>query len=115
MNELTAVFADVGLAAACGFRIFVPLFVAGVATNKGVDAVGGVNFQKMLNAKLERFDNAPDCIATSSAAVVAGGTPQVLFKMAQCLSAGLQLRRWAASATRPFLIAERSESVRGKL
>ena len=96
MNEIIAIFAGVGLAAACGFRVFVPLFVASLAANMGVDAFGGTNFQEMLGADFEWLgsdwvtialgvatvleigsyyipwlDNALDTIATP-AAVVAG-------------------------------------------
>lgn len=37
MNELMAVCAGIGLAAACGFRVFVPLFAASLAANMGVE------------------------------------------------------------------------------
>ena len=45
MNEYMAIFAGVGLAAACGFRVFVPLFIASLAANTGmeVDFLGGFN------------------------------------------------------------------------
>lgn len=48
MNELMAVFAGVGLAAACGFRVFVPLFVASLAANQGFDTIGGYNIAETL-------------------------------------------------------------------
>jgi hypothetical protein len=57
MNELIAIFAGVGLAAACGFRVFVPLFIASLAANQGLDAVGGVNFQDMIGADFEWLGN----------------------------------------------------------
>jgi hypothetical protein len=98
MNEIMAIFAGVGLAAACGFRVFVPLFIASLAANTGYEAdlMGmGFNVQDMLgeNAWLGStpvtvalgiatvleigsyyipwLDNALDSIATP-AAVVAG-------------------------------------------
>jgi hypothetical protein len=96
MNEMIAIFAGVGLAAACGFRVFVPLFIASLAANTGVEAFGGMDFQGMLGADFEWLgsdwvtialgvataleigsyyipwlDNALDTIATP-AAVVAG-------------------------------------------
>ena len=37
MNEIMALSAGIGLAAACGFRVFVPLFVASLAANTGID------------------------------------------------------------------------------
>ncbi len=50
MNELMAVFAGVGLAAACGFRVFVPLFVASFVANTGMEAdfLGGFNLEQVL-------------------------------------------------------------------
>ncbi|MDQ8195920.1 DUF4126 domain-containing protein [Coraliomargarita sp. SDUM461004] len=57
MNEIIAIFAGVGLAAACGFRVFVPLFIASLAANQGVDALGGMNFEEMLGANFEWLGN----------------------------------------------------------
>lgn len=50
MNEIMAIFAGVGLAAACGFRVFVPLFVASLAANTGMEAdfLGGFNVEEVL-------------------------------------------------------------------
>lgn len=48
MNELFAIAAGIGLAAACGFRVFAPFFVASLAANSGVDAFGGVEFASLL-------------------------------------------------------------------
>jgi hypothetical protein len=50
MNEIMAIFAGVGLAAACGFRVFVPLFVASLAANTGMEAdfLGGFNVGEVL-------------------------------------------------------------------
>lgn len=50
MNEFMAIFAGVGLAAACGFRVFVPLFIASLAANSGmqVDFLGGFNVAEVL-------------------------------------------------------------------
>lgn len=50
MHELLAIFAGVGLAAACGFRVFVPLFVASLAVNTGmdVDFLGSFNLEETL-------------------------------------------------------------------
>jgi hypothetical protein len=38
MNEIIALLAGIGLAAACGFRVFVPLFMASLAANTGIGA-----------------------------------------------------------------------------
>ena len=50
MNEFIAIFAGVGLAAACGFRVFVPLFIASFAANTGmeVDFLGSFNVEAVL-------------------------------------------------------------------
>ena len=50
MNEMMAVFAGVGLAAACGFRVFVPLFVASLAANTGMEAefMGAFHLEQVL-------------------------------------------------------------------
>ena len=50
MNEVMAVFAGVGLAAACGFRVFVPLFVASLAANTGMETefMGAFHLEQVL-------------------------------------------------------------------
>jgi hypothetical protein len=50
MNEFMAIFAGVGLAAACGFRVFVPLFAASLAANTGMEAefLGSFNVEQVL-------------------------------------------------------------------
>ena len=50
MNEVLAIFAGIGLAAACGFRVFVPLFVASLTANLGleIDLIGGFSVEKIL-------------------------------------------------------------------
>jgi hypothetical protein len=50
MNEFMAIFAGVGLAAACGFRVFVPLFVASLAANTGMETqfLGTFNVEEVL-------------------------------------------------------------------
>lgn len=97
MNEIVAIFAGVALAAACGFRVFVPLFIASLAANTGVDAMGGFNMAEVIGTSefkwlgedwvtvalgvatvleigsyyIPWLDNALDTIATP-AAVIAG-------------------------------------------
>ena len=95
MNEIMALFAGVGLAAACGFRVFVPLFITSLAASGGVDLFADVDVQAMLGDQewlgnpwvtvtlgvataleigsyyIPWLDNALDSIATP-AAVVAG-------------------------------------------
>ncbi|MEN8661466.1 MAG: DUF4126 domain-containing protein [Lentimonas sp.] len=97
MNEIMAIFAGVGLAAACGFRVFVPLFIASLAVNTGYETelLMDFNMQDLLGEHhwlgsdiatialgiatvveigsyyIPWLDNALDSIATP-AAVIAG-------------------------------------------
>ncbi len=50
MDEAMAVFAGIGLAAACGFRVFVPLFIASLAANTGMESefLGAFNLEQVL-------------------------------------------------------------------
>lgn len=52
MSEILAVLAGIGLAAACGFRIFLPLFMASLAIQTGVDGFGGFNLGSLLGDDL---------------------------------------------------------------
>ncbi|WP_309380493.1 DUF4126 domain-containing protein [Cerasicoccus frondis] len=54
-----AVLIGVCLAAACGFRVFVPLFVASLAANTGVDALGGFSIREMLGPDFQWLGNTP--------------------------------------------------------
>ncbi|MFP4069538.1 MAG: DUF4126 domain-containing protein [Verrucomicrobiota bacterium] len=74
MNEMMAIFAGVGLAAACGFRVFVPLFIASLAANTGVDAFGDVNFQQMLGEDFEWLGSTPITIALGVATALEIGS-----------------------------------------
>jgi hypothetical protein len=95
MNEVMALFAGVGLAAACGFRVFVPLFITSLAASGHVDMFGEMDVEAMLGDQqwlanpwitlalgiataleigsyyIPWLDNALDTVATP-AAVVAG-------------------------------------------
>ena len=95
MNEIMAIFIGVGLAAACGFRVFVPLFITSLMASGNVDLFGEVDVQAMLGDQdwlanpwvtlalgiatvlevgsyyIPWLDNALDAVATP-AAVVAG-------------------------------------------
>lgn len=95
MNEIMALFIGVGLAAACGFRVFVPLFITSLMASGSVDMFGEVDVQAMLGDQdwlanpwvtlalgiatvlevgsyyIPWLDNALDAVATP-AAVVAG-------------------------------------------
>jgi len=74
MNELMAILAGVGLAAACGFRVFVPLFIASLAANTGVDAFGEVNFQQMLGEDFAWLGSTPVTIALGVATALEIGS-----------------------------------------
>lgn len=74
MNEIMAIFAGVGLAAACGFRVFVPLFIASLAANTGVDMFGDVNFEQMLGADFEWLGSTPVTVALGIATVLEIGS-----------------------------------------
>lgn len=51
MNELLALFVGIGLAAACGFRVFVPLFIASLAANGNVELFGGADLKGALGSE----------------------------------------------------------------
>jgi hypothetical protein len=74
MNEMIAIFAGVGLAAACGFRVFVPLFIASLAANTGAEAFGGMDFQQMLGADFEWLGSTPITIALGVATTLEIGS-----------------------------------------
>jgi hypothetical protein len=74
MNELIAIFAGIGLAAACGFRVFVPLFIASLAANTGMEAFGGVNIESMLGAEYAWLGSTPITIALGVATALEIGS-----------------------------------------
>ena len=74
MNDMMAIFAGVGLAAACGFRVFVPLFIASLAANTGADAFGGVNFKEMLGGGYEWLGSTPVTVALGVATLLEVGS-----------------------------------------
>ena len=74
MNEIVAIFAGVGLAAACGFRVFVPLFIASLAANPELANFGGMEFQAMLGADFEWLGSTPITIALGVATVLEIGS-----------------------------------------
>jgi len=87
MNEMLAVCAGVALASACGFRVFVPLFVAALAVRAGLAApvpslawigsdlaigmLGIATVVEIVAYYVPWLDHALDTVATP-AAVVAG-------------------------------------------
>ena len=76
MNEIIAIFAGIGLAAACGFRVFVPLFIASLAANSGMDAEflgGGFNVEALLGEH-HWLGSTPVTIALGVATVLEVGS-----------------------------------------
>ena len=76
MNEIIAIFAGVGLAAACGFRVFVPLFIASLAANSGMSASfsGGGFDVKALLGEHHWLGSTPVTIALGVATVLEVGS-----------------------------------------
>ncbi len=119
MNEWLAVLAGVGLAAACGMRVFLPLFVVSLAVNNGFDGIGGFGLREVLGEDfawigstpvtvmlgvasgleiasyyVPWIDNALDTVATP-AAVLAGWFVSGIF-MPEGMGDGAM--KWAAAA-----------------
>ena len=74
MNEMMAIFAGVGLAAACGFRVFVPLFVASLSANTGVDLFGDTDFSLMVGEEFDWLGSTPVTIALGVATMLEVGS-----------------------------------------
>jgi hypothetical protein len=53
MNEGIAIFAGIGLAAACGLRVFLPWFVASLAIRHDFGGIGGFELGSLLGAEME--------------------------------------------------------------
>ena len=70
MSEVLAVLAGVGLAAACGFRIFLPLFVASLAIQTGVDGFGGFSLGGLVGDDLPWLGTFPVTVAFGVATVL---------------------------------------------
>ncbi|ADE54861.1 DUF4126 domain-containing protein [Coraliomargarita akajimensis] len=70
MNEALAILVGIGLAAACGFRVFVPLFIASLAANTGIDLFGGADFQGMVGEDTAWLGSTPVTIALGVATAV---------------------------------------------
>jgi hypothetical protein len=76
MNEIIAIFAGIGLAAACGFRVFVPLFIASLAANSGMSAEflgGGFDVEALLGEH-HWLGSTPVTIALGVATVLEVGS-----------------------------------------
>lgn len=74
MNELMAIFAGVGLSAACGFRVFVPLFAASLAANMGIDVSGNAEFAQLLGENFQWLGSTPVTLALGAATLLEVGS-----------------------------------------
>lgn len=70
MSEVLAVLAGIGLAAACGFRIFLPLFVASLAIQTGMDGISGFKLGQLLGEDLRWLGTTPVTITFGAATVL---------------------------------------------
>jgi hypothetical protein len=67
MTELVAVLAGIGLAAACGFRVFLPLFIASLAIQTGVDGFGGFSLGDLHGDDMAWLGTTPVTIVSGVA------------------------------------------------
>ena len=74
MNEMFAIFAGIGLAAACGFRVFVPLFVASLAINQGFTTFGGIAFTELIGSEFGWLGSTPVTMALGIATALEIGS-----------------------------------------
>lgn len=74
MNEVMAIFAGIGLASACGLRVFAPLFIASLAANTGIDVFGGFDFATMLGANFHWLGSTPVTVALGVATALEIGS-----------------------------------------
>lgn len=105
MDTLLGICLGIGLSAACGFRVFVPLFVMSIASLAGhltlapsfewigtypaLTAFGAATFLEISGYYIPGFDNLLDTIATP-AAIISG-----TFVMASSVSDMSPLLKWA--------------------
>ena len=74
MNELLALFVGIGLAAACGFRIFVPLFIASLAANGNVEIFGDADLKGMLGSEYDWLGSDSVTLALGIATILEIGS-----------------------------------------
>ena len=74
MDELLALFVGIGLAAACGFRVFVPLFIASLAANGNVELFGDADLVGMLGPGYQWLGSTPVTFALGIATVLEIGS-----------------------------------------
>ena len=74
MDELLALFVGISLAAACGFRVFVPLFIASLAANGNVELFGNADLKGMLGPEYDWLGSAPVTLALGIATILEIGS-----------------------------------------
>ena len=74
MNELLALFVGIGLAAACGFRVFVPLFIASLAANGNVELFKDADLVAMLGPEYDWLGSNPVTLALGIATIIEIGS-----------------------------------------
>ena len=74
MNELLALFVGIGLAAACGFRVFVPLFIASLAANGNVELFKDADLVAMLGPEYDWLGSDPVTLALGIATIIEIGS-----------------------------------------
>ena len=74
MDELLALFVGISLAAACGFRVFVPLFIASLAANGNVELFADADLKGMLGPEYEWLGSTPVTLALGIATMLEIGS-----------------------------------------
>ncbi len=74
MNELLALFVGIGLAAACGFRVFVPLFIASLAASGNVELFKDADLVAMLGPEYDWLGSNPVTLALGIATIIEIGS-----------------------------------------
>lgn len=74
MDELLAFIVGVSLAAACGFRVFVPLFIASLAANGNVELFGDADIKGMLGSEYDWLGSTPVTLALGIATALEIGS-----------------------------------------
>jgi len=74
VNELLALLVGISLAAACGFRVFVPLFIASLAANGNVELFADADLKGMLGPDYEWLGSTPVTLALGIATALEIGS-----------------------------------------
>lgn len=74
MDELLVLFVGISLAAACGFRVFVPLFIASLAANGNVELFADADLIGMLGSEYQWLGSTPVTVALGIATMLEIGS-----------------------------------------